>query len=144
MYTWLICSVALFALLAAGFQGSAARVEMGAAAYDAKSELDLYRAFVFAAAQYMTVTPPTGRTHWVSWDEMRSSPGIPPGLIRAGIPARWRLQVAGDGSWVACTELSERTATAIAQWAPVIQEPPGHLVVGASTSNEALARQCDN
>jgi hypothetical protein len=145
MYAWLIFSVCLVAMLMGGFQGRSAQVEVSAVARGAKAEMDLYREFLYAASQYMAGIPPVEVPRRVTWDEIRSASTTPPGLVQAGIPAGWRLEVAGDGSWVACTELSERTATAIGQWAPLQHGSPGHSVVGTMTTGEATAwaRRCD-
>ena len=144
MHTSLIFALVSLSMLSAGFHVSASRVQADQTHADARVKLDAYRQFVFAAVQYMASSQPAGLPRRVTWQEIRSAPGPPPGAARAGVPAGWRLEVAADGNWVTCTELPEAGVTAIGQWLPVSQSGAGFVVAGAVTAAEAaaMAQRC--
>jgi hypothetical protein len=118
MYLYLIPAIAGLATLGLVFQAATVKMESGPLQLGARTELDRYRQFMFAADQFMRSGAAPGGAGAVSWEQIKAAPSTPPGMRLAQVPASWRLVVAADGSWVACTTLSERAASAIGQMLP--------------------------
>lgn len=110
----------------------------------ARANLDQYRMFMFVAGLYMASYSSGAAT--ITWDTLKTAPGAPRG---AAMPATWKVVVAADNSWVACTELDPRTIGAIGQFIPnstvgLISTQvagKGYVVVGGP-SDVGKAAQC--
>lgn len=73
----------------------------------AADQVSQYRTFMYVASQYMATYSGGPRTLY--WSDIRSSPGAPSGSSSGGMPANWKIVVAADATWVACTEMDART-----------------------------------
>lgn len=79
---------------------------------DANTQVDRYRIFMFAAAQYMQTYSAGAAT--LTWDTIKTNNAVPPASRNVGMPLDWKIVAAADNSWVACTPMDAR-AIGIAQ-----------------------------
>jgi hypothetical protein len=113
----------------------------------AQSQVDQYRMFVFVAALYMKSY--SGGAGTLTWTTLRTAPGAPSGAVNSMMPSNWKVVVASDLSWVACTPMDERAIGAVAQLAtknsasviPTQVGQQSYMVIGSSTDT-SKASQC--
>lgn len=119
-------------------------------------EIDKYRTFLFVADQYMKSSPAAVSTPTaVSWDTLKAHPFTAPGAKTLAMPNNWKIVRNPDNSWVACTELSERSISAVWQLAPstsgaamtpvisVAGQLPKYVVIGEASTASTNAALCD-
>jgi hypothetical protein len=85
------------------------------AVVEAQAQVDRYRLFMYVAAQYMTTYSAGAAT--LTWSTLKTAPNIPSGAAGMQMPANWKVVVAADNSWVACTTLDERALGIVQQLA---------------------------
>ncbi|MGE3342290.1 MAG: hypothetical protein AB7L71_02550 [Vicinamibacterales bacterium] len=156
-------SVLVFAAVA-GARVAVDRVDRPQEHFDAVAEVDKYRMFVFVADQYVQQAPAVSAATSVSWDTMRVSAAAPPAVANVAMPSTWRIVRFADGTYVACTDMQERSVTAIAQLVPGVTESTGsttatvpqlqavklngsalptHVVLGNAAEATTLATACN-
>jgi hypothetical protein len=81
------------------------------------SQLQQYRAFLYAAARYFEQTAAPATTTAYGWTVIKDA--APPSLRNAGMPPHWKSVRRPDGSWVVCTELAETTLARLPALFPV-------------------------
>lgn len=98
-------------------------------------EVDKYRAFMFVADQYMKNDPPavTSITA-VNWDTLKTTPFAAPASRALTMPVNWKIVRRPDDTWVACTDLEERSVTAIGQLLP----PPESIDQDSSSMSPVI------
>jgi hypothetical protein len=96
---------------------------------NASAESGQYQAFLLAADRYMKSY--TGGAATIYWSTIRNHPEAP----KVNMPPDWRIVVAGDKSWVACTPMSEQAANIITQYASM----SGHKINPYYTGQSFLA-----
>lgn len=122
---------------------------------DALATVDLYGAFMFAATQYMNGAPSTTGT--LSWSTISQASAVSPAMRAVAMPDGWKVVAAGDGTWVACTEMEEQAASAIGQMLPasstgssatkanaITLNSKTYVVMDTAAAATALATQCNN
>lgn len=87
-----------------------------------QAQVDQYRMFMYVADVYMSTY--TGGAGTVTWVMMKDATGAPSGAKLASMPATWKVVVAADNTWVACTPMDERAMGVIQQLAA----PAGKLL----------------
>ncbi len=113
----------------------------------ASAQVDQYRVFMYAASQYMQGYSAGSAT--LTWDSIKTANGVPPGARNVDMPLNWKVVVASDNTWVACTPMDERAAgiaqqLAIQNGASMVTTSlngNSYLVVG-SASDTSKAGQC--
>lgn len=141
--------LALIVMMVVGLTGTV-RMKEGAApaaVAEASAQVDQYRVFMYAAAQYMQGYTAGSATY--TWDTIKMAAAVPPASRNVGMPLNWKVVVASDNSWVACTPMDERAA-GIAQQLAVQggKDLIGTTVNGAeylvlgSASDASKAGQC--
>lgn len=119
-------------------QGSLDRPQKTA---DAAVKVDQYRMFMFVADKYMKMSAPTGPgTVTVDWATMAASSVTPPAAKLLAMPPGWRVVRAADLSWVACTEMDERSVGALNQLltAGVVTQGIGATIAPGDLSNTSV------
>lgn len=111
----LILAVTLMMVLAATTRNTQQAIEVREEAVSARQQIDRYRTFMFVANLYMQTY--SGGAATLTWNTLRTAPGAPSGAVQSGMPATWKIVVAADNSWVACTELDERALGSVQQLA---------------------------
>jgi len=116
----LLAIPAVFSLgmLAAGFQLVSDTTTSGGQEVERIAhEVAMYRQFVFAADQYMKSAAAPTVPGVVSWQQIRSAPTTPPGMVGLDVPPSWKI-VKGATDWVACAQVAPMAATAMLQLLP--------------------------
>ena len=80
-------------------------------------EVNMYRHFMFAAAQYMRGPGAGVAPGVIDWATIRTAKSTPPGLAGLSMPVSWRI-VKGPTDWVACAEVLPATSSALKQLMP--------------------------
>lgn len=116
MHFLLIAALSLVVFYSAVTLGTNAEVDNPQAARDAAIQVDQYRMFMYVADQYMTQFPPAAAgVVTVTWPTMAASTVAPPGAKTLTMPPSWRVVRAADLSWVACTDMDERSIGSLNQ-----------------------------
>ena len=155
MYIFLIGAISFLVLLnATTLSDARSKIDYTAEHQATVLEIDKYRSFLFVADQFMKNSPaavsvPTT----VSWDALKAHPFTAPGARALAMPHNWKIVRNPDNTWVACTELSERSISAVWQLAPptsgaamtpvsaIAGQRPKYVVIGedaTATTNAAL------
>lgn len=84
----------------------------------ARSQLNLYRAFAYAADQYVKANPHDGGgLKTITWEDLAITESTPPGMRALDIPDTWMIRQA-DSRWAICAELGESTVAMMQQLLP--------------------------
>lgn len=84
----------------------------------AKNQLSLYRAFAYAADQYVKANPHGGGgLKSITWEDLALATTTPPGMRALSIPDTWTVRQA-DSRWAICAELDEPTVAMMQQLLP--------------------------
>ena len=141
--------LALIVMMVASLTNSVKSNETPAQVVDASAQVDQYRVFMYAAAQYMQTYSAGSGT--LTWDTIKTASAVPPAARNVSMPLNWKIVAASDNSWVACTQMDERAAGIAQQLA--VQGGQGmvgtnlngnnYLVVGQAT-DVSKANQCQS
>jgi len=77
----------------------------------AVDQVNQYRTFMYVANQFMKTY--SGGPKSLYWSDIRNAPGAPSGS--GAMPSSWKIVVAADSTWVACTQMDERAAGMLQQ-----------------------------
>lgn len=110
-----IAVLSLLMFLAATTRNTQQAIDAPQAVADARVQVEQYRMFVYVAAMY--VQGYAGGAATVTWPTLKTASGVPSGLLNSGMPATWKVVIAADHSWVACTTMDERAVSAVQQLA---------------------------
>lgn len=99
------------------------------------------------AAQYMQTY--TGGAATLKWAQLATVPSAPSGARNIAMPGNWKVIVAADSTWLACTQMDEAAVGMIQQFAtaggvsltPTVISNSNYIVVG-SQADVAKANQC--
>lgn len=102
-----------------------------------EQELDQYRAFLYAADQFFKKTPPPAALTYYSWADIKNSAN--PASQNIGINPFWKTVRMPDGTWSACTELSELAAASVGRiFEGSLDEGPSQHVVDVGPGRKAI------
>lgn len=142
---WIIAYISL--ALAAVLGYIAAQSDAGASAIrvSATEEIKQYKSFMAAADSFFADAerPPLVKYQWTQIKE-----SAPPGMKLAQVSSVWYAVKAEDGTWAACTDLSEEAMARIAKVFPdpevgiKVQTINGFLTVGDTETAAAAAALC--
>ena len=114
---------------------------------NAMVQVNQYRMFMYVADQYMKTY--SGGPGTLTWATLASVASAPSGALNVNMPAGWKVVVASDKSWVACTQIDERAIGAIQQLAvqagkslSQTQVATNSYVVVGATTDVTKASQC--
>lgn len=107
-------ALALFSSL---FQVHSNATTSNARTQEVAHEVNMYRHFMFAAAQYMRGPGASVAPGVIDWATIKSAKSTPPGLAGLSMPVSWRI-VKGPTDWVACAEVLPATSSALKQLLP--------------------------
>lgn len=139
MQLLLIVAVAMLMAFSITTKFAHDKIDRPAAAKQALVEVNRFRTFMFVANQYMnTVTVAPSAITTIPWSTMASSSVTPPGMRSMSMPATWRVVQATDKSWVACTEMDERSVSAVGQLVAATSTVNGSGTVVVSPAPAAL------
>lgn len=123
---------------------SIARADRPEGMVSAQHQLNLYRAFAYAADQYVKANPydATGlRT--VDWPALVAAPSTPPGLRGLDMPESWMVRQTSS-RWAICAPLDEATISMLQQLLPNNLrrvQGPSALISGLSDDDGTLAER---
>lgn len=141
----LIIAVAVFTSLTTKQRQAA--TDAPAAVASAASQVNQYRMFMYVAAQYMQTY--SGGAATLKWAQLVTVATAPSGARNIVMPGNWKVIVAADNSWLACTQMDEAAVGMIQQFAtagsvsltPTTISNSNYIVVG-SQADVAKAKQC--
>lgn len=115
---------------------------------NAIQQVNQYQIFMFVANQYMKNYSGGARTLY--WSDIKAVDGAPSGATSIGMPSNWKIVVAADMSWVACTQMDERAAGMLQQLTtkagisllPTKVQSQDYIVVGAA-ADIGRSTQCN-
>jgi hypothetical protein len=86
-------------------------------AEQARGQVSQYQTFMYTAKTYFERNAaPAANTNYY-WATLKAA--ATPAMMQAGIPPYWKAVRRADGTWVACTEMSETSANKIPSLFPV-------------------------
>ena len=137
MYLFAIVALSLVVLLSLTGNVEANRtVDFPIEHQQAVIQVDQYRAFLFAADMYMKSNPPAVTVPTaIKWDVIKANPLVAPGAVSVAIPSTWKIVRKPDNTWVACTEIPQRSISAIWQIAPPLTTSSGVSSPGMTPVN---------
>jgi hypothetical protein len=114
----------------------------------AVDQVNQYRTFMYVANQFMKTY--SGGPASLYWSDIRNSAGAPSGTVAGGMPTSWKIVVAADTTWVACTQMDERAAGMLQQMSapsgltlnPTKIQSTEYIVIGQATDIPKSA-QCN-
>lgn len=114
----------------------------------AAQQVSQYRTFMYVANQFMSTY--SGGAKTLYWSDIRNTPGAPSGTANGGMPTSWKIVVAADSTWVACTQMDERAAGMLQQMSaprgltlnPTKSQNTDYIVIG-KPSDIPLSAQCN-
>jgi len=145
----LVIIVIAFLMLAAGMtKNTQQAIDAPVAVAAARAQVEQYQLFMFVATLYMQDY--SGGAGSIVWSTLKTARGAPSGAVGGNMPASWRVVVAADKSWVACTDLDERAVGIVQQLAAngghglqqVNVSASKFMVVGAP-ADSGKASQCN-
>ncbi len=83
----------------------------------AVGQLQQYQVFLFTAKSYFERNAAPGVNTAYSWATLKAA--ATPAMTNAGIPPFWKAVRKPDGSWVACTQMSESSTAKVSSLFPV-------------------------
>lgn len=102
----LMFAVLIFSALATGSMKAGQAEEMRA-----DSEIIRYRVFMQTADAFVKTLAKPAVTQSYTWEQIKTAAG--PGQSSMGMSSEWRIVLAPDGTWAACTEISEMAVAKI-------------------------------
>lgn len=112
-FIFIIVALAMFSAITTSL--THAKKDAPVAVSAARAQIDQYRLFMYVANEYMRNY--SGGAQTITWQTLKTLPWIPSGARQGGMPASWKVVAAADNTWVACTELDERTVGVLEQLA---------------------------
>lgn len=110
----LLIVMVVLAIIGGYESGGEAEIQVAVA-----TEVALYRTFVSTADLHFRNTPaPSVKTSY-RWSDIRVSAA--PAVSGAGMPPSWLAVRRADGTWAACTELSEGAIAAVGSLYPPVE-----------------------
>lgn len=125
---------------------------------DVQADVNKYVMFIYSADQYAKTVASVSTATTVSWGTIVASGVVPPAGQMLSMPSTWKAVLIPGGTWVGCTELNERSMSAVAQLVPpntsgtttspqfqpvaLASTTPNFLVLGTASEATSLASYC--
>lgn len=113
MHTLLLVAISFMILLASMGGMKRSEIDQPKKVASAGSSIYRYQMFVYVSTLYMASY--SGGAATVYWPTLRTASGAPSGAKNMDMPPTWKIVIAADRTWVACTEVDERSIGTIGQ-----------------------------